>query len=106
MKSWISRSGRSQRGSQREGFLKDFKDWGNSDGEQGVLETSVTRSGVFQEFQGSRRGCLEFGCFQEGKRTRGGPGVDVFRNAEVLKLRSRAWGEREGAFERTWAFRM
>lgn len=41
------------KGVPRPGFLKDF---GNSDGEQDELERSGTRSMVFQEFQGSRRG--------------------------------------------------
>lgn len=74
--------GNPKKGYQREGFLKD---WGNFAGEQGALESSGGRSGVSQEFQGSRSDCLVFGSFQEGKCTRR---VEVFRDLEVLKLRS------------------
>lgn len=81
---WIPRDGKSK-GYQREEFLKD---WGNFAGGQGVLERCGGRSGVFQEFQGSRSGCLVFGSFQEGKCTQRAPGVEVFRDLEVLKLRS------------------
>lgn len=77
--------GNPKKGYQREGFLKD---WVNFAGEQGALERSGARNGIFQEFQGSRSGCLVFGSFQEGKCTRRAPGVEVFRDLEVLKLRS------------------